>query len=175
VRVYEELVAIGRLLKPRGLKGELLIVPFSDRPNRFPSLRRAFLPGEGGSAREVAITSCWPHKGRFVVKLAGIDSIEAAERLRGLELRIGEEDLEALPAGAYYHYQLKGLCVEDEFGSSLGRVDDILATGGGADVLVVRGPQGESLIPLAADFVEHVDLAAGRIRVRPPEFLNARA
>ena len=172
MRTYAELVAIGRLLRPRGLKGELLILPFSDRPDRFPSLRRAFLPGEGGSAREVAITNCWPQKGRFVAKLAGIDSVEAAERLRGLELRIAEEDMQALPVGSYYHHQLKGLCVEDEAGSSLGRVDDILTTGAGADVLVVRGPRGESLIPLAADFVEQVDLAAGRIRVRPPEFLN---
>lgn len=175
MRPYAELVAIGRLLKPQGRRGELLALPYSDRPDRFPSLRRAFLPGEGGAAREVVITGCWPHKGRFVLKLAGVESIDAAERLRGMELRIGEEDMEALPEGSYYHHQLKGLRVQDAAGSALGCVDDILETGAGADVLVVHGPRGEWLIPLAAEFVERVDLAGGRIFVRPPEFLNARA
>jgi 16S rRNA processing protein RimM len=119
------------------------------------------------------VTSCWPHKGRFVLKLAGVDSIDAAEAYRGAELRIGEDELAALPEGSYYHHQLRGLQVEDGQGRGLGTVEDLLRTGAGADVLVVRGAAGETLIPLATDFVQRVDLEQGRVIVRPPEYVNA--
>jgi len=52
-------------------------------------------------------------------------------------------------------------------------VADVLVTGAGADVLVVKGAAGESLIPLAEDFVRRVDLTQGRIVVRPPEYVDA--
>lgn len=173
MRPFAELVSIGRFVKPQGRRGELLAEPLSDRPDRFPTLRRAYVPGTSGAAREVEVTSCWPHKGRFVLKLAGVDSIDDAERFRGAELRIGEDELAALPEGSYYDHQLKGLRVEDGAGRGLGLVEDLLRTGGGADVLVVRGAAGETLIPLAADFVQNVDLEAGRVVVRPPEYVDA--
>ena len=52
----------------------------------------------------------------MVLKFEGVDSIDEAEKYRGIELRIGEDEVEALPAGSYYHYQLKGLKVEDPAG-----------------------------------------------------------
>lgn len=174
MKPFEELVAIGRIAKPQGRKGELATQPLSDRPERFPTLKRVFLPRPDGTAVEMTVSSCWPHKGRFVLKLEGVDSIEQADKLRGLELRVPEEELAALPEGSYYHHQLKGLVVEDGAGRGLGRVVDIMATGAGADVLVVEGAAGESLIPLAEDFVQRVDLAQGRIVVRPPEYVDAR-
>jgi 16S rRNA processing protein RimM len=173
VRRFEDLVAIGRVVKPQGRKGELAVEPLSDRPDRFPGLKRAFLAGPGGAAREVRVAGCWPHKGRFVLKLEGVDSIDQAEGLRGLELRVPEQELAALPAGSYYHHQLKGLAVEDAEGRELGRVSDILTTGAGADVLVVQGASGESLIPLAEHFVLAVELERGRIVVRLPEYVDA--
>jgi 16S rRNA processing protein RimM len=166
-RPFEELVTIGRLVRPRGLKGEVVAEAVSDRPDRFPSLRAAYVPAAGGGSRRLAITSCWPQNGRFVVKIEGVDSIEQAESYRGLELRIGEEELAALPAGSYYHHQLRGLRVEDPSGRELGQVADILEGGGEAVVLVVRGAQGEQLIPLATPFVKEVDLVLGRMVVTP--------
>jgi 16S rRNA processing protein RimM len=169
---FEGLVAIGRVVKPQGRKGEVVVQPFSDRPDRFPGLRRAYVPGPGGSAREVKVAGCWPHKGRFVLKLEGVDSIDAAEAYRGLELRIPEEDLPALPAGSYYHHQLRGLRAEDERGRVVGTVEDILEAGGEAPVLVLRGPRGETMVPLAESFVRSVDLAAGRVVVVVPELVD---
>lgn len=167
---FDELVAIGRVIKPQGRKGEVLTESLSDRPDRFPSLRRAFVPGPAGTAREVAVTSCWPHKGRFVLKLEGVDSIDAAEGYRGLELRIPEAELAPLPAGSYYHHQLRGLSVLDARGRSLGMVRDLMETGAGAPVVVVRGALGEELlIPLAESFVKRVDLGAGVMVVEAPE------
>lgn len=170
-RAFSDLVAIGRVVRPQGRKGEVLTEPLTDRPDRFPSLRKAYVPGPAGSAREVGIVSCWPHKGRFVLKLEGVDSIDEAERYRGMEIRIGEEELAPLPEGSYYHHQLRGLRVEDPAGQPLGEVADVLPTGAEAVVLVVRGPRGESLIPLAAPFVTRVDLPGGRLVAAPPELV----
>jgi 16S rRNA processing protein RimM len=169
---WDALVAIGRVVKPQGRHGEVVVEPFSDRPQRFPELRRAFVPATGGQGREVKVTGCWPHKGRFVLKLDGVDTIDDAEGFRGLELRIPEEELEALPAGSYYHHQLRGLRAEDEQGQLVGTVEDILEAGGEAPVLVVRGPRGETMVPLAESFVRTVDLAAGRVVVVVPELVD---
>lgn len=171
-RPFADLVAIGRVVKPQGRKGEVLVEPLSDRPDRFPGLRRAWVPVPGGGSRPVAVESVWPHKGRFVLKLQGVDSIDAAEAYRGLELRIGEEELAALPAGSYYHHQLTGLRVEDEAGQDLGIVADLMETGAGSPVVVVRGPRGELLVPLAEDFVRRVDLEGGRLVVAVPEMVD---
>jgi len=168
------MVTIGRIVRPQGRKGEVVVEPLSDRPDRFPSLRQAFVAGESGSARPVQVRDAWPHKGRFVLKLEGVDSIEDAERYRGLDLRIPEEDLSALPEGSYYHHQLRDLRVEDTGGREVGRVAEVMETGGEAAVLVVRGANGETLIPLADAFVRQVDLPGGRVVVRVPELVDVK-
>ena len=178
-RAFADLVAVGLVVKPQGRKGEVLIKPFSDRPGRFPSLKRAFVPGAAGEAREVTVSSCWPHKGSFVLKLDGVDSIDAAERFRGQELRIGEEELDRLPEGSYYYHELVGLSVFDPEGRALGSVKNILETGAGAPVLVIVGaaPEGgrEHMVPLADEFVTRVDLPGQRMTVALREGANAVA
>jgi 16S rRNA processing protein RimM len=170
-----DLVAIGRVVRPRGIRGEVLAESFSDRPERFPSLRRAFVAGAAGGAREVAVTACWPHKGGFVLKFGGVDSFEEAERLRGMEICIAERELPALPDGSYYHHQLRGLRVEDRDGRRLGVVADLMETGGASPVLVVRNGEAESLVPFAVGFIERVDLPVGRLVVAPPEMVDGDA
>jgi len=171
----DELVTIGRVVKPQGRRGEVLAESFSDRPERFPTLRRAFVTRAAGEARELAVTSCWPHKGGFVLKFGGVDSIEDAERLRGMEIRIGEQELPPLPEGSYYHHQLLGLRVEDRDGAQRGMVADLLETGAASPVLVLRDGGGEWLVPFAVGFVERVDLAAGRLVVAPPQQVDGDA
>jgi 16S rRNA processing protein RimM len=170
---FSDLVLVGRVAKPQGRHGEVSVTPFSDRPDRFPTLRRAFVEGPGGEARELTVLGCWPHKGRFVLEIEGVSSIDEAEKLRGLDLRIAEEDLAALPEGSFYHHQLKGLRVEDEAGGEIGVVDDVMETGAETRVLVVRGPGGETLLPFAEGFVRTVDLERGRILAKRPEYAGA--
>ena len=167
---FRDLVLVGRVVKPQGRHGEVAVLSFSDRPDRFPTLRRAFVPGPGGEAREVRVRRCWPHKGRFVLEIEGVSSIDEAEKLRGLELRIAEEDLASLPDGSFYHHQLTGLRVEDEEGALIGVVAEVMETGAETRVLVVRGPGGETLLPFAAGFVQAVDVAGGRIVAHRPEY-----
>jgi 16S rRNA processing protein RimM len=173
---FADLVAIGRVVKPQGRRGEILTEPLSDRPDRFPNLRTAFVPGPRGEAREVTVTSCWPHKGRFVLKLEGVDSIDDAEAFRGLELRIPEQDLRPLPAGSFYYHELVGLRAQDAQGAEVGVVKDVLETGAGAPILVIAGRSGaEEMVPLAEEFVKGVDLEAGLLRVEGHEWVDARA
>jgi 16S rRNA processing protein RimM len=173
-QAFADMVTIGRIVRPQGRKGEVVVQSLSDRPDRFPTLRQAFVAGESGSARPVQVCGAWPHKGRFVLKLEGVDSIDDAQRYRGMDLRIPEEDLSALPEGSYYHHQLRGLRVDDAGGREVGRVAEVMETGGEAAVLVVRGANGETLIPLADAFVRTVDLPGGRVVVLVPELLNAK-
>jgi 16S rRNA processing protein RimM len=169
---FADLVTIGRFVRPQGRRGELCLEPLSDHPDRFTSLSRAFVPGPGGGAREVEVTACWPHKGRVVLKLSGVDSIDAAEEYRGLDLCIEESELPKLPAGSYYYHQLQGLLVERPDGSMVGTVKELLELAGAPKVLVVRGEGGETLIPLAEAFIRAVDLAAGRLVAELPEIVE---
>jgi 16S rRNA processing protein RimM len=171
---FADMITIGLIVKPQGRKGEVIVEPLSDQPGRFPELERAYVSGPADSARAVKVTACWPHKGRFVLKLDGVDSINDAELFRGLELRIPEAELQALPEGSYYHYQLKGLAVSDENGRAIGEAVDILETGA-APVLVVRGSLGETLVPLAEEFILKVDVAGGRMTVKRPQIVDASA
>jgi 16S rRNA processing protein RimM len=170
---FRDLVLVGRVVKPHGRRGEVAVLPLSDRPDRFPTLRRAFVPAPGGGARELRVAGCRPHKGRFVLAIEGVLSIDDAEKLRGLELRIPPAELAPLPEGSYYHHQLTGLRVEDEAGGEIGAVAEVVETGAETRVLVVRGPSGETLLPFASDFVRAVDLAGGRIVARRPEYVVA--
>jgi 16S rRNA processing protein RimM len=171
--VLEELVLIGRVVKPQGRHGEVAVVSLSDQPDRFRHLEHAYLATPQGPAREVRVEHAWPHKGRFVLKIAGVDGIEAAEALRGQELRIAEAELPELPAGSYYFHQLTGLRVEDTTGAPLGVVTEVLETGAEARVLAVRGEAGETLVPFAATFVRQVDLEHGCLVVVRPEYVVA--
>jgi 16S rRNA processing protein RimM len=171
---FADLVLVGRVVKPHGRRGEVAVDPLSDREDRFPGLARAFAPATGGASRELRVEGCFKHQDRFVLKLAGIDSIEAAETLRGAELRIEESELAALPEGSYYHYQLVGLRVDDERGEPIGVVESVMETGAATRVLVLREPRGgETLLPFAEAFVRSVDLAAGRIVAARPEYVVA--
>jgi 16S rRNA processing protein RimM len=169
---FEDLVVIGRLVRPQGRRGEVLAEPLSDREGRFAGLKRVFVEAGGGASRETQVTSVWPHKGRWVLKLAGCDSIDEAERQRGLRLGLPEEELGPLPAGSFYHHQIRGLAVVGEGGEALGRVEDVWETGA-ALVLVVRDGRSERLVPFAAPFIRDVRLGEGRLVVRLLETVDA--
>ncbi|HSD25777.1 MAG TPA: ribosome maturation factor RimM, partial [Vicinamibacteria bacterium] len=151
---FRDLVLVGRVVKPQGRHGEVAVMPLSDRPDRFPTLRRAFVPAPDGGACEVRVLACRAHKGRFVLAIEGVSTIDEAEKLRGAELRIAEEDLAALPEGSFYHHDLVGLRAVDESGADVGSVAEVVETGAETPVLVVRGPGGETLLPFAAAFVK---------------------
>ena len=156
-----ERLIVGRIVRPWGARGQVKVEPQTDFPERFRRGAR-FTIGD----REYTCHSVVNSPRSLVLKLEGVDSPEAAEALRGALLEVPTAEAPALPEGTYYHYQLIGLEVRTAEGEDLGRVVEVLTTGG-TDVYVVHGPRGEVLLPATSEVVASIDLASGRMTVTP--------
>jgi len=160
-----EYIAIGQILAPWGRKGQLRVEVVTDFPHRLTPRSPVYVDR---CPMTIAGTS-W-HKGKAIIKLEGIDSVDDAEKLRGKALEIHHSQLESLPEGQYYHFQLIGLEVWTTEGKRLGKVIKILSAQSN-DNYVVSGKQGEILIPAIEDVVKSVDLESGRITIEAIEGL----
>jgi 16S rRNA processing protein RimM len=160
-----ESLIVGYILAPWGLRGEVKVEVVTDFPERFAPQKVVYL-----NARPLEIESCHPHKQHLVVKLATIDSVEDAERLRGQDLTIPRSELYPLLQGQYYTFQLIGLKVVTTEGQTLGRVTDIMSTASN-DVYIVEGKRGEILIPAIEDVVKSIDLDKGEMVIEAIEGL----
>jgi len=170
-------VTLARILRPRGLKGEVAAEILTDFPDRLPQLREVWLTDGVRPPRLIALRSCWLSKargGQVIFHFEGVDSITAAEPLRGLEVQVPLADRVPLPPGRYYVSDLTG-CEVFERGASIGSVRDVQFTGedvSGTPVLVVDTPLGELLVPLADEICTRIDTAARHIDVVLPEGLR---
>jgi len=160
-------VAIGRIVAPRGVRGELRVDIETDDPERFRALRRV-LVGEEHAA--YAVRRARVHESQVLLTLVGVDDRDAAEALRGQWIYVAIEDALPLGEGEYYHFQIVGLQVITAEGEALGRITEILPTGAN-DVYVIQGPRGEILVPALEGVILNVDLPNGRMIVRLPEGL----
>jgi 16S rRNA processing protein RimM len=168
-----QFLTIARVLRPQGRKGEVAAEILTDFPARFEKLRHAFLEEPGQTPRSITVEGAWAHKGRVILKLSGIDSIESASRLRGLCLLIPWEQRTALPAHHYYLWELRGCrIVWERQKKEIGTVTDIEPTGGVALLHVERcDGRDEVLIPLAQEICTRIDPAGKIIVIDPPEDL----
>ncbi|HYX40732.1 MAG TPA: ribosome maturation factor RimM [Pyrinomonadaceae bacterium] len=167
----EELVAVARVIKPRGLRGEVVAALLTDFPERFEGLDELIAVTPVGERRTLTLEDSWLHSGRIVLKFAGYDTPEAARELVGYELAVPEADAIELEADEFYEWQLVGCRVVTIAGRELGHVREVLHTGA-APVLIIADESGrEHLIPLAASICVEIDVAAKLIRVDPPEGL----
>lgn len=167
------LIAIARITRPQGRKGEVLAEILTDFPSRFADLQRAFLEDPGKNPQAVTVEHTWLHKGKVVLKFAGIGSIDDAETLRGRLVLVPEEERVALSADQYYLWELEGCQVVAESGGTrtpLGIVTEIERTGG-ADLLHVADESGEILIPFVRAICKVIDPASRLIVIDPPEDL----
>lgn len=170
LREWSDLIAIGVVARSQGRNGEMAVNPLTDFPERFVDLARVYVE-VGGEAVPREVESARIHKGRPVVKLAGVASIDDAQAFSGKELRIPASEVVSLPDGSFYHFELMGLQVIDRSLGVLGIAERVLATGG-TDVLVVSAPNGEELmLPFCAAICRRIDPAAGCIEVEAPEGL----
>ena len=172
----DQYLAIARIARPQGRHGEVVADILTDFPERFQKLRRAYLESAAGESQLVDIEKTWPHKGRIVLKFAGVDSINQADSLRGLHVFIRTEDRVTLPEHHYYVWELQGCRVMREragVSEEVGTVMDIERTGG-VDLLRVtraRDKSRELLIPLTQEICRRIDTAAKMILIDPPEDL----
>jgi 16S rRNA processing protein RimM len=162
-----EFVVIGQILAPWGAKGKLKVKVLTDFPQRFVPTAQVYI-----NRQPMTIDSTEWHQGKAIIKLDQIETIEAAQRLRGQPVEILPSQLYPLPEGQYYHFQLIGLEVWTTQGELLGNITEIL-TAESNDNYVVSGAKGEILIPAIEDVIKSVDLDKGRMSIEPIEGLLA--
>jgi 16S rRNA processing protein RimM len=159
-------VTIGVVLRPHGIKGEVVVEPLTDNEERFAQLEEVRLVRPSGSSSRLRVVSMFPHKGRLVIRFDGILGVDEAETLRGGELRIPIASLPELAAGSYYHHELRGLDVRIESGASIGTVTSLWETGPTPVLVIHDGSGRETLLPLVDAFILEVDVKNGFMRVK---------
>lgn len=157
-------VVAGVVTGAHGLRGEISVAPETDNRERFRAGRRILLDGVPREILRVRGSAT-----DLILRLEGVADRGAARALAGKELRVPLAEARSEARG-YLWRDLVGLCVLDESGRELGALAEVLRTGGGADVFVVRSADGgELLLPAIDSVVLSVELERGRIVVRPQE------
>src|SRR5687768_18397496 len=103
----DELVAIAKIVKPRGLRGEVVADVLTDFPERFEGLETVIGLSPDGMRDDLKIEDFWFQKDRIVLRFAGFDTIEAAAGLRNVEICIPESDATQLEEGEFFDWQLE--------------------------------------------------------------------
>ena len=153
-------VELGRIVKPHGLKGEMVVAGVRLSPEELREVSQVVARAKGGAVRPLTIAGARPFMQSMLVRFEGIDDVDEARTLHGHVLEVDPARLPRAEEGTVYLFQLVGLSVfEGE--TELGKVKDVFQTGS-APILVVRGAR-ERMIPMT--MVKEVDTAGGRIAV----------
>jgi 16S rRNA processing protein RimM len=186
---------LARIRRPQGRKGEALAEILTDFPEKFAERRQVWLlpaastslgaPGASHlgtretkpvhpQPRPIELANHWLHKGGIVLHFAGVDSISAAEELKGMIVAVPQTERAPLAADETYIGDLIGCVLVDVAGVeavTVGEIENVDRTGGAAPLLVVRGARGEVLIPFAKSYLRRIDLAGKRVEMALPEGL----
>jgi len=164
------MAAVGRIARAHGRRGQVIVDLDTDFPEqRFYPGAELFIEREG-IATALTLTAVRFQHDRPVITIDGVDTMDDAEALAGRELRVPMERLAKLPPDTFYRHDLIGCQVETRDGQPVGAVEGVEGTLAGSR-LVVGGPAGEVLIPLASAICTTIDTAARRIVIDPPEGL----
>jgi 16S rRNA processing protein RimM len=156
-------LAVGRLRKPHGLRGDITMEVLTDFPERLKAGHTLFV---GPQFQPMKLKSVKAHDPLLLVSFEGCDSQEEAGELRNRLVYVSASDRPPLEEGEYYHHQLLGLNVYTDEGSYLGTVSEIIETGSN-DVLIILPESGpDILLPMLDEVILEVDLEDGRILVR---------
>jgi 16S rRNA processing protein RimM len=168
------------VVKTQGRHGEVAVELHTGVPDRFQQGMRLWALLKNGERREVKIEELWPHKSWLVLKLAGVESMDDAEALKGAELQVPQSERAELQAGWTYLSDLVGCAVFDG-DREIGKIVDVAFGAGEAPLLVVQGEgrddsrsSGVKLpyeIPFAEAYLERVDVARKQVRMRLPDGL----
>lgn len=155
-------VTIGTVVGTHGVRGTVRVRPTGTGEH----LREGIIPSIAGTPRSIKAVRITP-KG-FLLDLEGVDDRRAAAALRGEALLLDRAELDAPEEDEFYVGDLVGLAALDEAGERLGEVAETFETAA-HEVLVVRTPAGDVLVPFTLEHVPGVDLESGCVTLRPPE------
>lgn len=164
----EDLVVVGRLARPHGLRGEMSVEVLTDFPERFvPGLAVVATGPSGDRRRELVLASVRPAGERLLVSFEGVSSRTEADVLRGLDIAVPEGSEVPRPDGFVYHFDVEGCRAVDRSGRELGVVA-ALEEVGGRSLLTLRTPAGERDVPFVEPIVVSVDVARKLVVLDPP-------
>ncbi|QLA17113.1 ribosome maturation factor RimM [Desulfolutivibrio sulfoxidireducens] len=166
-------VVVGEILRPHGVRGEIVVRSFADSPSVFQNGRALRLTppqNRPGNCVTRTVTARRSHAGNLLVTLSGIDDRDAVETLRGFVLSIPEGDLPPPPPGEYYRRQLIGCRVlaPDTPHPVLGVLDDILDMPGQEVWRIIHESGKEILLPANPHTIASIDLETATIIATPP-------
>ena len=167
---WDAMVLVGVVARPHGLRGDVVLNPETDFVEERFAVGSTLWTRLSGMVQPVTVVRASLAGRRPVVGFEGVNDVPGAERLVGAELRITEDLVMPLAPGSYYLHQIVGCRVETTGGEAVGKVARVDG-GVGASVLVVEGPRGEVLVPLAASVCQTIDVDARLIRIEPIEGL----
>ncbi|MCH7745746.1 MAG: 16S rRNA processing protein RimM [Chloroflexi bacterium] len=163
----QDMVIVGQIKGAWGLRGDLKIEVLTDNPERFSPGKALYLEGQ-----LVQIERSRSIRGGILVKIDTVNDRTKAASLHGKIFSIPQQDIEPLPEGTYYHFQILDIAVWTEEGEYLGELKEILSTGSN-DVYVVKdSDKKELLIPALEEVILDVSLADGKMTVRLLEGLR---
>jgi len=157
-------MAIGRVIRAHGIRGELSVAVLTDFPERFEATEWVYLGNEYQADRYHLENYRW-HKKNVLLTLGGVTDRTQAEQLKGQLVQVPIEEAVALPEGGYYLFQLIGLRVVTTTGAFLGELTDILETKANDVLIVTDQNQKEVLLPAIPDVIRSIDLAQGQVVV----------
>lgn len=173
--VPQDWVWLARIRRPQGRKGEVFADLLTDFPEKFAERKQLWLLSAGKiTPREVELLNHWLHKGGIVLHFAGIDSITAAETLKGLTVAIPRTARVPLAEDEVYVGDLIGCALFDVAPAEpllVGEIEDVDRSAGPVALLVVNGASGEVLVPFAKSYIRKIDLQAKRVEMALPEGL----
>jgi 16S rRNA processing protein RimM len=175
VATPEDLVIVGRVRRPHGVRGEVLIEVLTDEPDAvYASGRRVFggtVDGDAGEDADVlTVIETRPFKDGLLVRFHEIGDRTEAERWNGRLLLVPESELSPLQDGEVYQHELKGMTVELSSGEVVGTVTDVFEVPQGL-LLDVARERGSVLVPFSGEIIRAVDRVRRVVRIHPPEGL----
>ena len=162
-------IALGDIVATHGIAGWLRVKLYNPQGCTLYSAREVEL-SRGESRSTLGVDQAKPHRRFALVKLRGIDDMDAARDLVGCRLSVPQDTLAPLSASEYYYEEVVGFEVLDAAGERIGTVARIWPRQGG-DLLVVTGPGKEHLIPAVREFVRQIDVVNGTVTIDAPDGL----
>jgi len=164
-------VSIGYIAKTCGIKGDVKVIPLTDVPDRYTTLRKVTIQKRSGERKEYSLKGVSAVRGGLRISFTPAISVSEAEEIVGGYIMVPEKEVPQLAEDCYYHFEIMDMEVYTGDGRYLGRIVDILSTGSN-DVYVVKDQNNkEYMIPAIQDVVKEVDTKAKRMIISVMEGL----
>ena len=164
----DDLVVIGEIVKPHGIRGEVKVYSYSEKPENFKHYNEIVLQKPAANGTYIyKVVKCREQGTLAILQLEGVASREDAEALQGSTVWLQKAELPKLDSDEYYWHQVIGLQVCTESGRELGKVAGFFTTKA-HDIMVVTGAGHEYMIPLKGDIIRNIDSQGGKVLIAPP-------